>query len=298
MYNYLLDTFIVVVKTGSFTKASEELFISSTSIMKQMNKLENDLHLKLFQRTPQGVELMLQGKYIYKKATELIYLSHNIIHEARELSQEKTIKIKIGTSELFSSKILSDLWNDIQINHPEFDLEFVSFEDSVQGQLHTFSQLGNKYTLLLGTYLSSFMSTKYNTMMLTMLPICIGVPVHNKLYHHEILKISDLYNQKIMMLKRGLSQYLDNARNELEKHKDITIIDTDEYDINTFHQCIKRNMIMITSPNWKDVHPMIKTIPVDWDCQLSYGIIYSLHPSDETLQFINILVENFNLKKK
>lgn len=69
MYNYLLDTFIVVVKTGSFTKASEELFISSTSIMKQMNKLENDLHLKLFQRTPQGVELTLQGKYIYKKAT-------------------------------------------------------------------------------------------------------------------------------------------------------------------------------------------------------------------------------------
>ena len=90
MYNYLLDTFIVVVKTGSFTKASEELFISSTSIMKQMNKLENDLHLKLFQRTPQGVELTLQGKYIYKKATELIYLSHNIIHEASGIMDKYT----------------------------------------------------------------------------------------------------------------------------------------------------------------------------------------------------------------
>lgn len=41
MYEPMLDTFLVVADCGSFTKAAEQLFISPTAIMKQMNSLEN-----------------------------------------------------------------------------------------------------------------------------------------------------------------------------------------------------------------------------------------------------------------
>ena len=37
-----LETFIAVAKTGSFTKTAEQNFISSTAIMKQINRLENE----------------------------------------------------------------------------------------------------------------------------------------------------------------------------------------------------------------------------------------------------------------
>lgn len=46
MYNPLLNTFVAVADCGSFTKASEVLFISSTAVMKQMNALEKHLELK------------------------------------------------------------------------------------------------------------------------------------------------------------------------------------------------------------------------------------------------------------
>ena len=52
MYNPILDTFIAVSDCGSFTKASQRLYISPTAIMKQINTLENHLELKLIQRTP------------------------------------------------------------------------------------------------------------------------------------------------------------------------------------------------------------------------------------------------------
>ena len=39
MYNHMLDTFIAVADCGSFTKASQQLYISPTAIMKQMNAL-------------------------------------------------------------------------------------------------------------------------------------------------------------------------------------------------------------------------------------------------------------------
>ena len=34
MYNYMLETFITVADLGSFTKASEKLYISPTAVMK------------------------------------------------------------------------------------------------------------------------------------------------------------------------------------------------------------------------------------------------------------------------
>lgn len=53
MINPLLRTFLTVADCGSFTKASEKLFISATAIMKQMNTLEAQLQLQLIQRSPQ-----------------------------------------------------------------------------------------------------------------------------------------------------------------------------------------------------------------------------------------------------
>ena len=40
MYNHLLDTFITVTDCGSFTKAAEKLYISPTTVMKQINPLQ------------------------------------------------------------------------------------------------------------------------------------------------------------------------------------------------------------------------------------------------------------------
>ncbi|WP_304250372.1 helix-turn-helix domain-containing protein, partial [Limosilactobacillus gastricus] len=46
-----LRTFISVVKSGSFTKTAEQNFMSSTAVMKQINRLEKELDLKLFERS-------------------------------------------------------------------------------------------------------------------------------------------------------------------------------------------------------------------------------------------------------
>lgn len=61
MINPLLRTFLTVADCGSFTKASEKLFISATAIMKQMNTLEAHLQLQLIQRSPNGITLTSAG---------------------------------------------------------------------------------------------------------------------------------------------------------------------------------------------------------------------------------------------
>ena len=57
-----LQTFIRVSEYGSFTKAGEQSFISGTAVMKQINRLENELNLQLFVRTATGTKLTIEGQ--------------------------------------------------------------------------------------------------------------------------------------------------------------------------------------------------------------------------------------------
>ncbi|MDO5133278.1 MAG: LysR family transcriptional regulator, partial [Eubacteriales bacterium] len=53
MYDKVLDTFIIVAETGSFTKAAEKLYITHTAVRKQINQLEANLGVNLFDRSKQ-----------------------------------------------------------------------------------------------------------------------------------------------------------------------------------------------------------------------------------------------------
>ena len=51
MYNLQIKTFLKVVDLGSFNKASIELYISASAVIKQINALEKNLGLTLLNRT-------------------------------------------------------------------------------------------------------------------------------------------------------------------------------------------------------------------------------------------------------
>ena len=72
MYNHQLDTFIKTADLGSFGKAGEALYISSTAVIQQINLLENLCGFKLFVRSNHGVKLTPAGR-----SSEVIAVSLN-----------------------------------------------------------------------------------------------------------------------------------------------------------------------------------------------------------------------------
>ena len=63
MYNPQLETFIRVADAGSFNKAAEQSYITPTAVIKQINLLEADLDVKLFERTHRGLTLT-KSRYV------------------------------------------------------------------------------------------------------------------------------------------------------------------------------------------------------------------------------------------
>ena len=77
MYNPQIKTFIVVADAGSFNKAAEQLYVSSTAIIKQINLLESRVGVRLFERSHKGLSLTAAGKVFYKDAEHIMRYSEN-----------------------------------------------------------------------------------------------------------------------------------------------------------------------------------------------------------------------------
>ena len=46
---------------------------------------------------------------------------------------------------------------------------------------------------------------------------------------------------------------------------------------------------MITVECWRDVHPGLVTIPVDWDFAIPYGLMYAKDPPEDILKLLSLV---------
>ncbi|MGR3806276.1 LysR family transcriptional regulator [Pasteurella testudinis] len=68
----LLRAFLVLSTTNSYRIASDRLFITQSALTKKINKLEDELQLKLFDRGRHGAHLTQDGVFILPFAQDLL----------------------------------------------------------------------------------------------------------------------------------------------------------------------------------------------------------------------------------
>ena len=215
MYGPMLDTFLAVADCGSFTKAAEQLFISPTAIMKQMNSLEKQLELQLIERTPAGITLTEAGKVIYKEAKYIINYSKKTIAEAKEAMHTKNTTFCVGTSLLNPAKPFMDLWYQVNDNFPDYKLHLVPFEDDHNGILSEIEQLGEKFDFLIGVCDSQTWLSMCDFLPIGRYKKMVAVSREHVLATKKELQIEDLYGETLMMVRKGDSGINDFIRNDI-----------------------------------------------------------------------------------
>ena len=61
--------------------------------------------------------------------------------------------------------------------------------------------------------------------------------------------------------------------------------------MDVFNRCEQEGNILITLEMWAEVHPLLATIPVNWDYKLPYGLLYEEDPPGGIRQFVEIIRE-------
>ena len=287
MYDRHLDTFIQVADSGSFLKASERMFISANAITKQINLLEERLEVKLFQRSPQGLVLTDAGQLIYSEAKKLIRQSTAVLRRARELEAPKEFVIHIGASLMNPVNFLLERWGKAAQQYPNIRLEIVPFEDTIPGFTEVLDHLGERIDVISCPYDTNFWGDRFQAFHLHDLPLCIACSRSHPLASKERLTLQDLYGQTLWIAARGVDDYQDRVRDDLEQnHPQIRLKDSLYLNLGGFNQLVASQDVAISAPCWSGVHPLLATIPVEWEHTLPYGLIYAKDPPKEVLQFI------------
>ncbi len=288
MLNSNLKAFVRVAECGSFTKAAESLYLSPTAVMKQINALEKHLDLILLERSPAGVRLTAAGEVIYQDAKFLLDYSRRSIANARQKMETDSRTFCVGTSMLNPARPFMELWYQVSREFPNYKLHLVPYEDNHEGILAEIARLGEKFDFLIGVCDSRRWLDQCNMFPLGRYPKMCAVSREHRLAGKECLELSDLYGETLMMVAEGDSGTNDFIRNDLRRnHPAIRLEDTPHfYDISVFNRCAETENVLLTLECWRDVHPALVTIPVQWSYSIPYGLLYALHPREDVKRFV------------
>lgn len=290
MYDRHLDTFVIVADCGSFLKASEKLYISANAVTKQINLLENDLGVKLFTRSTQGLKLTEAGQLIYTESKKMIRHSRSVLQKAKELENKTEYVIHIGVSLMNPANILLEQWSKASALYPNLRLEIVPFEDTVPSFRDILNHLGDTIDLVPCPYENNYWGDSYSSFHLRDLPLCIACSKFHPLAGKKRLAVEDLYGETLLVKKRNTTSHMDLVQDFLTKnHPQIHIKEIETFDLPLFNQVVSSRDLLLSAECWKDVHPLLSTLPVNWEFTVPYGLIYSKKPTKEVLQFINAI---------
>lgn len=282
MYNPQLETFIRVADAGSFSKAAEEVYITPSAIIKQINLLETELDVQLFERTHRGLTLTEAGKSLYKDVKYIIRYCKDSVIRAKNAMQECTNIIRIGTSPMTPAQILVELWPKIHEYCPEIKFQLIPFENTPENAREILRNLGQNIDIVAGIFDDTLLDLrKCHGLELMREPVCCAVSINHKLASKTRLTVEDLYGENLMLIRRGWSKYVDRLRDDIwTNHPQINVMDFEFYDVDVFNKCEISNNVLMAIGNWENVHPLLKIIPVEWDHTIPFGLLHSPAPSE------------------
>lgn len=105
----LYRVFYTVAKSGSLTRAAEELYISQPAVSRSIKQLETQLGVSLFTRTHRGMTLSAQGgKVIFNEVERALGLLNEAENRIEEMKNSATGLIRIGASDTIFEYFLAD----------------------------------------------------------------------------------------------------------------------------------------------------------------------------------------------
>ncbi|PGS50340.1 LysR family transcriptional regulator [Bacillus sp. AFS041924] len=124
MHLQKLEFLVEVAKTGSISSAAENLHATQSGISQAISKIEEDLGLKIFNRTRIGTTLTKEGSNIIKKAEEILLKFDELREEARKSIVDQKSEVSVSTIPAFVHYLLTPLM-EFKNKHSNINIEIV-----------------------------------------------------------------------------------------------------------------------------------------------------------------------------
>jgi DNA-binding transcriptional LysR family regulator len=136
MVDFRLKVFQSVALNLSFTKASNELFITQPAISKHIKELESEYEVKLFNRIGNKISLTPAGNILLTYTERIISLHNEIKFELSQLNGGTEGSLRIGASSTIAQYVISAALAKFNKRFPEIKLSLINGNtESIENRL-------------------------------------------------------------------------------------------------------------------------------------------------------------------
>ncbi|MBP2656291.1 MAG: transcriptional regulator, LysR family [Firmicutes bacterium] len=190
-----IKTFLTIVRLGNFQRAANELQYAQSSITMQIQKLEKQLGLKLFERGKK-IQLTEAGKIFAEQAFPIIKNLDQLQNTMNDLLQGEAGSIRIGAIEPAASLYLPKIIFPYIVAHPKIELSINI------GYTHTFSKLIHKQEM---DFAICSVPDNDNQLVFEPLfsePLTLLVSDKHPISKKEIVHLEDLQSQRFVVTSK------------------------------------------------------------------------------------------------
>ena len=119
-----IEAFLTIANTGKYTEAADKLFVSQSTLSKQMSQVERELGVKLFKKTRNGVELTQAGHDFYSYAHKALPEYQRACDRLRMYHEGAAYPIRIGSLPLIEEYGFSDSFSSYWVKNPSIQMEY------------------------------------------------------------------------------------------------------------------------------------------------------------------------------
>lgn len=124
-----LQAFIAVARYESFSKASDQLFITQPAVSKRVAALEEELGAQLFNRIARQISLTEAGKQLLPRAQELVSQAEDMQRYASNLNDDISGNLSVAISHHIGLHRMPPIFKEFNLRYPKVQLDIL-FEDS------------------------------------------------------------------------------------------------------------------------------------------------------------------------
>ena len=133
-----LRYFVMLGRELHFAKSAEKLFITQPALTKQIQQLEEELKVKLFERTKRNVKLTEAGKYLLNESQYIINHLEQVVEATQRKAEGEEGEVRIGFVGSAMQNIIPNLLEQLNSLHPGIhtSLQELNNKDQLDALMH------------------------------------------------------------------------------------------------------------------------------------------------------------------
>ncbi len=196
-----IQYFVKVAECGSFSEAARQLFVSQPALSVAMQKLEEELGIKLLAYQSKRVRLTPEGRQFFAKATALIMAYDDLSVSAQRLMREVTGQVTIAAPLRLCSLYLSGVIAEFCRSYPSVDVHTINRGAHIVQQ----SLLAEECDMALAV--APLMEGVFTSSLIERSSLVLVVPQTHRLAGRESVTIPELRDEVFVSLGENHTQY-------------------------------------------------------------------------------------------